>query len=160
MTRRTKSDPAVSIDRKLSVLEAELTKATEDFRLAKLAAREAKAQAKIVKKEMKRIRRAWVAALAEQDQAISAANRQKAQAAAATKARAKKKPATGVNAKRRVAGSPEIVRKSRDTKKPRVLETAAMNVIDDSPSAESVVASASEPGLGSEAAAPNGRSEK
>lgn len=160
MTRRTRSDPAVSVDRKLSVLEVELTKATEDFRLAKLAAREAKAQAKIVKKEMKRIRRAWVAALAEQDQAISAANREKAQAAAATKGRAKKKPATGLGAKRRVAGSPEIVRKPRDTKKRRVLETPAMNVIDDSPSAESVVASASEPRLGREAAAPNRRSEE
>ena len=158
MTRRTRSDPALSVDRELSVLEAELTKATEDFRLAKLAAREAKAQAKIVKKEMKRIRRAWVAALAEQDKAISAANREKAQAAAATKVRAKKKPATGLNVKGRVAGSPEIVRKPRQTKKRRVLETAAMKVTGDSPSAESVVASANELRLGSEA--PNGRSEK
>lgn len=160
MTRRTRSDPALSVDRKLSVLEAELTKAIEDFRLAKLAAREAKAQAKIVKKEMKRIRRAWVAALAEQDKAISTANREKAQAAAATKARAKKQPATGLDAKRRVAGSPEIVRKPRHMKKQRALETAATTVTGASPAAESVVASASESLLGSEAPPTNGRSEK
>lgn len=124
MARRSQSPPASGGDEKLSVLEIELTKATESFRRAKLAAREAKAQAKIAKKEMKRVRRAWVAAVAEQDKAAATALREKEQAAAASsKARAKTRT-TGPNGKRRVAGSPEIVRKPRRTKKQPALVAA------------------------------------
>lgn len=147
MTRRAKSAPVPSSDRQLSVLEAELTKAAEDFRIAKLAAREAKAQAKILKKEMKRVRRVWMAAVAEQDKAISVAKREKAQTA---KARAKKKIGTGLDTQRRVAESPETVRKPRSTKKRPALEPSTAKGTDDLPTAATVVAPANESRLDSE----------
>lgn len=132
MARRTQSPPAPGGDQKLSVLEIELTKATENFRRAKLAAREAKAEAKIAKKEMKRVRRAWVAAVAEQDKAAATAIREKEQAASSSKVRARTRT-TGLNSKRRVAGSPEIVRKPRRTKKQPALVTGTATVTGDSP---------------------------
>lgn len=146
MARKTQSSPALSGDQKVSVLEIELEKATESFRRAKLAAREAKAEAKIAKKEMKRVRRAWVAAVAEQDKATATALRDKEQAASLSKVRAKKKPATGLNGKRRVAGSPEIVRKLRRTKKPPALTMAAAEVTADAPAPAPIPPSATAEG--------------
>ena len=62
MAEKSKSGPGARHARKLRLLEADLAKATERFRIAKIAAKEAKADAKLAKKEMKRHRKALVAA--------------------------------------------------------------------------------------------------
>jgi hypothetical protein len=122
MKRISKSDPALSGERKVRALEAELTKVTEEFRLAKLAAKEAKGHAKDLKKEKKRVLKALIAAQAEQDERTPIGTSKEAQAEPSEKARSKRKDAT-----RRVAASPEVVRKPRRSKKPPALTTAEID---------------------------------
>lgn len=125
MTRTAKAAPVLSVAQKLDALDSELAKVTENFRLAKLAAKEAKAEAKIVKKEMKRVRKAWKAAYDEQqEEAAASAKRKKAKAPSSSPARAKPKDATALDPKRKVADSPEAIRKPRRKKNPAVVSTA------------------------------------
>ena len=139
MKRTTKSDPALSGEQKLRLLESELTKVTEDFRLAKLAVKEAKADAKALKKQKKRALKALIAAQAEQDKSTPAGTGKDAAAAPVREARSKRKAAASPDVEQRVGEVAQVVRKPRRAKK---LPVAAATI--DSSAAESMGAAASE----------------
>lgn len=115
MAKIRTSKATLTSDRKLRALEAELDKVTERFRLAKLAVREAKVVAKAAKKEAKRARKE-LAAAQEQHEAAMAATR-KIKAAPRTHIKAKASVAPVANPKRRIADSPEKVRRPQRKRK-------------------------------------------
>jgi len=144
MAEKSKSGPGARHARKLRLLEADLAKATERFRIAKIAAKEAKADAKLAKKEMKRHRKALVAA---QEQEESQGESKATPKAPVNKAAVRPKPpsvdsgalgtkrkAAAPSKKRRIAESPETLRKQRPArrsvtprkKQPVATESAAL----------------------------------
>lgn len=117
MAKRSQRDPNEGVGRALRALEAELAKATERFRIAKLAAKQAKAEAKVAKKDMKHARTALAAAQDEHDKALLVSSKGKA-ATPRKRAKAKSK-AVSRKAHNRIAGTPENTRKPQLGKKRR-----------------------------------------
>lgn len=109
MAKTQASKTTATHDRRLRALESELEKVTERFRVAKLKAREAKAEAKAVKKEMKHARSALLAAQ-EEHEATSRRAKEKSSVASSGRAGAKANTVTDAAPKRRIADSPERVR--------------------------------------------------
>jgi len=103
-------------DRQLRLLEAELARTTERFRVAKLASREAKADAKQAKREMKRARKALIA-LQEADEQPKTATAKRTAAKAASKDSTKTKGAAR-------AASPSKPEKSSAAVKPATTKPA------------------------------------
>lgn len=110
MAKTQASKTTATHDRRLRALESELEKVTERFRVAKLKAREAKAEAKAVKKEMKHARSALIAAQDQHEASSRWATEKKLSDALSGRAGAKAKTVTNAAPKRRIADSPERVR--------------------------------------------------
>jgi hypothetical protein len=126
MAEKSRSGAGARHARKLRLLEADLAKATERFRVAKIAAKEAKADAKLAKKEMKRHRKALVAAQEQEESQEASQEKNKAAPKAAVKpkspsvdsaAAGTKRKAAAPSKKRRIAESPETVRKQRPARR-------------------------------------------
>jgi len=118
MAKKSESAPGARHDRKVRLLEADLARATERFRVAKIAAREAKADAKLAKKEMKRNRRALVAAQEQQESKATPTAPVRAKPAPVdTVVSGTKHKAVAPNKRRRIAESPETVRRQRPAKR-------------------------------------------
>lgn len=117
MAKRSQRDSNEGVDRVLRALEAELATATERFRIAKLAAKQAKAEAKVAKKDMKHARTALAAAQDEHDKALLISSKGKA-ATPRKRAKAKSK-AVSRKVHSQIAGTPENTRKPQLAKKRR-----------------------------------------
>lgn len=132
MTKNKASRTTATHDRRLRALESELEKVTARFRVAKLHAREAKAAAKAVKKEMKHARSALIAAQEEHEQ-------KSRRTTSSGRAGAKAKEVTNAAPKRKIADSPERVRQP-----PRKRRSASVAVSTPAPPRPDLATPASE----------------
>jgi hypothetical protein len=117
MADNSKSGLAARQDRKVQLLEAELARATERFRLAKFSAKEAKADAKAAKRDMKRARKAVIEAQEEQENVAVANAAAKKKTVSRGSGRSVKPKAPATAKRPRIAGSPETARKRRPAKR-------------------------------------------
>lgn len=109
-----------------------------------MAAKQAKEEAKIAKKGMKRARTALAAAQEEHEKALLISSKGKA-GASRKRATAKSKTATG-KIHDRIAGTPETTRKPQPGKKRRaVLAQSSVQAVTDGPAVEASTDSASDP---------------